>query len=123
MLDYKQVWYSAAWSRRALASFRSAVDTVLQRPVTTSILLPPTTTSTTSSTSNRQQPLNEGVAKLLRHWQLRDVTLKQARQGWLKDSRTPWVTIANYKKKADRHALCAYSVRYLQLYRLLHLSL
>jgi hypothetical protein len=109
-----QVWYSATWSRRALASFRSAVDTVLQRPVTSSTLLPPATASTASSSSNMQQPLNEGVAQLLRHWQLHDVTLKQARQGWLKESRTPWVTIANYKKKADRQALCAYSIRYLQ---------
>lgn len=53
--------------------------------------------------------LPDAVAALLRHWQRSDVPLAEARRRWL-ESQEVSVAVANLKRKADRIALCRYSV-------------
>jgi hypothetical protein len=72
-----QVWYSASWSWRAQATFKAAVDTVLQRPQQQ---LPPLPTVT--AVPLQEQPLSAEVTRLLQHWAASSgVSLAVARKG------------------------------------------
>jgi hypothetical protein len=45
------------------------------------------------------------VLELLRHWQVKHVTLAAARSAWLDNADNAWGHIANFKRKTDRLAL------------------
>lgn len=42
------------------------------------------------------------MLELLRHWQVKQVTLSAARSGWLDCADNSFVHIANFKRKEDR---------------------
>ncbi|KAG5177594.1 hypothetical protein JKP88DRAFT_332187 [Tribonema minus] len=98
-----QVWYSSAWSRQALASFRSAVTSLVE---------------TALDSSNQKQPRHASIAALrnahvmrfLQHWQTAAVPLADARRQWLQGIKNAWSLVANFKKADDRMALCAYAI-------------
>jgi hypothetical protein len=77
---HSQVWYSASWSWRAQATFKAAVDTVLQRPQQQQQQLTPLPTVTAVPLQN--QPLSAEVTRILKHWAASSgVSLAVARKG------------------------------------------
>ncbi len=88
-----QVWYSAAWNLRTLIDFRQAVSRVLDGKTLTGAAHP-------------------DVLGFLLMWKSAEVSLSDARSKWLFCSRDliKWRDIGNFKRAADRKALCAYSL-------------
>lgn len=91
------MWYSAAWSTCTLASFRQAVTHLLGAALAAQQQQP------TDATAALSHPR---VLALLRHWQIKQVPLAAARHGWLDLQNKTCCLVANFKRKADRLALC-----------------
>jgi hypothetical protein len=53
---------------------------------------------------------NPKVQLLLKHWYKSEVKLSEARDKWLENSPKCWTSIANFKQKKDRDALCKYAI-------------
>jgi len=53
---------------------------------------------------------NPEVELLLKHWYKSKIELSKARDKWLENSPKCWTSIANFKQKIDRDALCKYSI-------------
>ena len=89
-----QVWYSAAWSSSTLVAFRRAVTHVLEGGTKLTGVSHP------------------DVRVLLQVWQSAKIPLAQARKLWLENTpdEIKWRDIGNFKRVADRKALCAYSI-------------
>lgn len=89
-----QVWYSAAWSSKTLVAFRQAVTLVLEGK-----------TKLTGTS-------HPDVRVLLQTWQSEKVSLAHARNAWLDKNpdEIKWRAIGNFRRAADRKALCAYSI-------------
>lgn len=92
-----QVWYSSAWSKPTLATFRAAVTVLLATCM--------------SQQSSPVHPSADALAaadvlKLLRHWQLKQVPLASARKGWQHGAAHSLTWITNFNRKIDRLALC-----------------
>ncbi len=80
------MWYSAAWTRASLAAFREAITALLAG----------------QAGSAADGPLPPAVLQLLRHWQLVDVPLRQARQEWLESMNDASSNASCFKLKQDR---------------------
>jgi hypothetical protein len=101
---FAQVWYSAAWSNSTLAAFRAAVSELLAAAQPTGAAAgSPRPPPHPSAAALAQPP----VARLLRHWQAAHVPLAAARSGWLASQTNSWAVVANFRRKADRLALCS----------------
>ena len=121
--DILQVWYSSTWSSAAHRSFRAALASILALAGSRSSAsssggteahasLPGSPPALTGGLSSRE-PLHPDVLAFLRHWSLADVSLADARAGWLKSAQRHnrslgWICI--FREKNDRLALCLYSV-------------
>jgi len=89
-MDIVQVWFSAAWTHRALKSFHLALAEVLSARCPAS-----------------QEP---HVQYILRHWtrQRNGVELPEARRLWLESRTRTASEIPSLKRDVDRAAMCAY---------------
>ena len=95
MIDHiLQVWYSSAWTRAALAAFRTALTAVLSRAGPAA--------AGGGGGGGGSGGLPPAVMDLLRHWQLRDVPLRQARSEWLGSLSRSESYIGNFKEKVRR---------------------
>jgi hypothetical protein len=97
-----QVWYSSAWSNSTLEAFRRAVTDLLTTANSLSKLAPQRRSDAHPSADALTAP---DVLELLRHWQVKNVTLAAARSAWLDNADNAFGHIANFKRKADRLAL------------------
>jgi hypothetical protein len=92
--DILQVWYSATWSDRAHRCFRRALTYVLER----------------SRKSGSMHAITSEVNIYLVHWQRHDVTVAKARSEWILGGESSLIGAGNWKRLADRLALCRYLI-------------
>lgn len=98
-----QVWYSSTWSSNTLAAFKGAVLALLNAGAAASKQPLHLRTTVHPSADALADP---DVLKLLRHWQVANVSLAAARMGWAQGACTSTTVVANFKRKVDRLALC-----------------
>jgi hypothetical protein len=94
-----QVWFSSTWSSNTLEAFRRAVTQLL----TTASSLTPQQRKAAHLSADALSALD--VLELLRHWQLKQVTLAAARSAWLDSADNSFVHLSNLRRKVDRLAL------------------
>jgi hypothetical protein len=96
------VWYSSAWSRSTLEHFRQAITTLLTAAAAVS-KAPQQQRRTLHPSADAL--LDSDVLGLLRRWQVKQVPIKTARQGWAASSDGSFTWLCNFARKADRVAL------------------
>lgn len=98
----RQVWYSSSWSISTLEASRRAVTDLLTIANSLGKLPPQRRVDAQPSAGALSSP---DVLELLRHWQVKNVTLAAARSAWLDNADNAFGHIVNFKRKADRLAL------------------
>ncbi len=108
-----QVWYSSAWTRAALAAFRAALTALLSSRAGRAAAAATAAGAAGgngfgggSGSSSVGGGLTPAVVDLLRHWQLRDVSLRQARSEWLGSLSRSESYIGNFKEKVRCCCVC-----------------
>jgi hypothetical protein len=97
-----QVWFSSTWSSKTLDAFKRAVTELLTTASSLSSLTPQQRKAAHPSADALVTP---DVLELLRHWQIKQVTLAAARSVWLDNADNSFVHISNLRRKVDRLAL------------------
>eukprot|EP00775_Hariotina_reticulata_P007641 gene7641-7843_t len=87
-----QAWYSAAWSNCTCQAFRSALTKVLLD----------------QQQAQQQGAPSKEVLSILQHWHTHNISLAASRSKWLDSQPQALTYVANFKRKADRLALCRY---------------
>ena len=83
-----QVWYSSTWSTSTKKAFTAAVTSILG--------------------AKNPASLDPDVTEFLTFWLSHDVSLKAAREGWMKAQNNSLMYIANFTRSSDRQASCSY---------------